>query len=124
MTIGEAADDGARILEVKDLPGWMRDLTIESPAVGKVMVRLLLPSTYDQQPSATFPVLYLLHGASGEYTDWTLNTDVEAMTRPTDLLVVMPAGRQLCDSDGWYTDWVARGNRPNSTTRRCGRRST
>ena len=107
-TIGEAADDGARIVEAKDLPGRMRDLTIESPAVGKVMVRLLLPSTYDRQPAATYPVLYLLHGASGEYTDWTLNTDVEAMTRPTDLLVVMPAGASS-DSDGWYTDWVARG---------------
>jgi S-formylglutathione hydrolase FrmB len=90
-TIGQPADDGARIVGVQALGARMRDLTIESPMVGTVMVRLLLPSTFADDPSARFPVLYLLHGGAGHYTDWTINTDVEALTAPTDLLVVMPA---------------------------------
>ena len=90
-TIGQPADDGARIVGIQTIDGRTRDLTVESPAVGTVMVRLLLPSTFADQPTARFPVLYLLHGGGGEYTDWTTNTDVEAFTAPTRLLVVMPA---------------------------------
>jgi diacylglycerol O-acyltransferase/trehalose O-mycolyltransferase len=90
-TIGLPADDGARIVGVETLGARMRDLTIESPEVGTVMVRLLLPSTYADRPATRFPVLYLLHGGGGEYKDWTEDTDVEALTAPTDLLVVMPA---------------------------------
>jgi diacylglycerol O-acyltransferase / trehalose O-mycolyltransferase len=89
-TIGQPADDGARIVGVQALGARMRDLTIESPSVGTVMVRLLLPSTFADRPAARFPVLYLLHGGGGEYADWTEDTDVEALTAPTDLLVVMP----------------------------------
>jgi diacylglycerol O-acyltransferase / trehalose O-mycolyltransferase len=90
-TIGQPADDGARIVGVETLDARMRDLTIESPMVGTVMVRLLLPSTFADRPATRFPVLYLVHGGGGHYTDWTTNTDVEALTAPTDLLVVMPA---------------------------------
>jgi diacylglycerol O-acyltransferase/trehalose O-mycolyltransferase len=90
-TIGEPADDGARIVGVESLGTRMRDLTIESPVVGTVMVRLLVPSGFADRPAARFPVLYLLHGGGGEYRDWTEDTDVEALTAPTDLLVVMPA---------------------------------
>jgi diacylglycerol O-acyltransferase / trehalose O-mycolyltransferase / mycolyltransferase Ag85 len=90
-TIGQPADDGARIVGVATLDARTRDLTIESPEVGTVMVRLLLPSGYADQPTTRFPVLYLLHGGGGKYTDWTANTDVEALTAPTRLLVVMPA---------------------------------
>ena len=107
-TIGQPADDGARVVKVQELGARMRDLTIESPSVGTVMVRLLVPSTFADQPTARFPALYLLHGAGGGYTDWTLNTDVEALTRPTNLLVVMPAG-STSGIEGWYTDWETPG---------------
>ena len=99
-TIGRPADDGARIVGVQALGARMRDLTIESPLVGTVMVRLLVPSTFADRPAARFPVLYLLHGGAGEYTDWTEDTDVEALTEPTDLLVVMPAALTSGLGDG------------------------
>ena len=107
-TIGQPADDGARIVNVQALGPRLRDLTVESPAVGTVMVRLLLPSTFEDQAARRYPALWLLHGAGGEYTDWTLNTDVEAYTRPADVLVVMPAG-STSGVDGWYTDWKSSG---------------
>jgi diacylglycerol O-acyltransferase / trehalose O-mycolyltransferase len=82
-----------------------RDLTIDSPAVGTVKVRLLLPAGFDPQATKRWPVLYLLHGAGDPpetaYTDWTALTDVEALTSPTDLLVVMPSAGTW----GWYSDW-------------------
>ena len=36
-------------------------------------------------------MLYLLHCGGGEYTDWTEETDVEAVTASSGLLVAMPA---------------------------------
>jgi len=90
-TIGTPADNGARIVKEETLSERMRDLTIESPSVGTVQVRLLLPASFESDPAATFPALYLLHGADGEYSDWTEKSDVEGTTGPTDLLVVMPA---------------------------------
>ncbi|HYO42859.1 MAG TPA: alpha/beta hydrolase-fold protein [Candidatus Limnocylindrales bacterium] len=90
-TIGTPADDGARIVKVEELGERMRDLTIESPSVGTVQVRLLLPASFGDDPAARFPPLYLLHGADGEYSDWTTKSDVEGITAPTNFLVVMPA---------------------------------
>jgi diacylglycerol O-acyltransferase / trehalose O-mycolyltransferase len=79
----------------------VRDLTIDSPGVGTVKVRLLLPSRFDAQPSTRWPVLYLLDGCPSLYSDWSEFTDINAPTAPTDLLVVMPdAG--AC---GFYSDW-------------------
>jgi diacylglycerol O-acyltransferase/trehalose O-mycolyltransferase len=109
-TVGQAADDGARIVGVATVDARTRDLTIESPAVGAAQVRLLLPGQFDAQPTATWPALYLLHGSNGSHLDWTQRTDVARLTEPTDLLVVMPdAG-----DEGWYSDWWngARGGAP------------
>ena len=108
-TIGQPADDGARIVAVTTVDARTRDLTIESPAMGSpfgvVLVRLLLPSEFDAKPATRWPVLYLLCGAyPAEHTDWTQSTDVETLTAPTDLLVVMPdAGADTVE--GWYSDW-------------------
>jgi diacylglycerol O-acyltransferase / trehalose O-mycolyltransferase len=98
-TIGTAADDGARIVQVDTIDARTRDLIIDSPSVGSVKVRLLLPASFETEPDTTWPVLYLLHGAWGNHGDWTNLTDVEELTAPTDLLVVMPDA-----ATGWYTD--------------------
>ena len=69
-------------------------------------VRLLLPSAFDAQPETRWPVLYLLQGCCDTYDSWTRETDVEELTAPTDLLVVMPAATRAGDGGfGWYTDW-------------------
>ena len=104
--VGEPADDGARITHVDTVDARTRDLTIELPSVGSVKVRLLLPANYDAEPGTTWPVLYLLHGSSGNHEDWTNLTDLEDLTAPTDLLVVMPDG----GAEGWYSDYWNLGN--------------
>jgi diacylglycerol O-acyltransferase / trehalose O-mycolyltransferase len=77
------------------------DLTIESPSVGRVRVRLLLPTRFAATPDATWPVLYLLHGATDDHATWTERTDVAELTEGFDLLVVMPDAGEW----GWYSDW-------------------
>jgi S-formylglutathione hydrolase FrmB len=69
-----------------------RDLTIDSPAVGIVHARLLLPGKFEAQPSTRWPVLYLHHGGDTDYTYWTEALDVVTLTAPTDVLVAMPDG--------------------------------
>jgi S-formylglutathione hydrolase FrmB len=107
-TIGQPADNGARIVDVRRVGDRLVDLTIDSPSVGTGIVRLILPRDFEDGGDASYPVLLLLHGAGGEYIDWTSNTDLEATVAPTNLLVVMPAGASS-SSDGWYTNWKASG---------------
>jgi diacylglycerol O-acyltransferase / trehalose O-mycolyltransferase len=97
------ADDGARIVEVVARDERTRDITIESPAVGKQRARLLLPAGFETEPNRTWPVLYLLHGSDDpeSFGSWTRYTDVKDLTAKTNLLVVMPeAGHH-----GYYSDW-------------------
>ncbi len=69
------------------------DVSVPSAALGRsAPVRLILPSSFATQPSRTYPVLYLLHGAHDDYTSWTRETDIEAFTEGRDLIVAMPDG--------------------------------
>jgi S-formylglutathione hydrolase FrmB len=91
----------AAVTAVEQLDERLVDLTIESTSVGRVKVRLLLPTRFDEQPDATWPVLYLLHGATDDHATWTEQTDVADLTAGLDLLVVMPDAGTW----GWYSDW-------------------
>ena len=77
--------------------------------------RVYLPACYDQRPEARFPVLYLLHGASADETQWT---DVGAGSAANSLIasgtigpmiIVMPdGGPSMSDQlvDGLVTNLV------------------
>ncbi len=77
---------------------------VSSPAMGmSIPVRVILPAHWREKPTTTFPVVYLFHGGDDDYTSWTRETDVEALAKDSDVLVVMPdAGR-----NGYYSDWFA-----------------
>ncbi|MBE4739126.1 MULTISPECIES: alpha/beta hydrolase [Streptomyces] len=67
------------------------DVSLPSAALGRsAPVRLILPSSFDTQPTRTYPVLYLLHGAHDDHTSWTRETDIEAFTAGRELIVAMP----------------------------------
>ncbi|MFI6123738.1 alpha/beta hydrolase [Streptomyces sp. NPDC051064] len=101
------AEDGASIKAVKRLDARTLDLTIWSPAMRANMpVRIILPKGWHENPKRTFPVLYLLQGASDDYTSWTRETDVEKLAKNTDVLVVMPSGGRA----GFYADWWDHGS--------------
>jgi diacylglycerol O-acyltransferase / trehalose O-mycolyltransferase len=81
----------ARTVQTKTLGPRMRDLTIDSPALGRTAtVRLLLPRHFTTQPNRRWPVLWLLHGCCDTYQSWTRSTDVGALADLDDVLVVMP----------------------------------
>ena len=103
--VGVAADDGATVIAQNVVDRRTIDITIDSTALGHTAsARVILPSRYGL-PRASWPVLYLLHGGYGNYTDWARKSTIADLTRSRDVLVVMPDGGTL----GFYTDWWARG---------------
>ncbi len=68
----------------------VQDITITSKSLGReIKFRVLLPSDYATS-QVRYPVLYLLHGLYGDYSNWTKLTELERYTRGLPLIVVMP----------------------------------
>ena len=96
------AQDGARVVSAVPVGPDVVDLRISSPAMGATMpVRVILPPTWSRTPHRVFPTLYLLQGASDDYTSWTRETDVEELASHSDVIVAMPEGGRA----GFYTNW-------------------
>ena len=60
---------------------------------------VILPADYDASRTTRYPVLYLLHGLDGHYSDWVSRTNLADYASEYSLIVVTPEG-----NDGWYTD--------------------
>jgi S-formylglutathione hydrolase FrmB len=58
--------------------------------------RILLPSGYKTE-TKRYPVLYLLHGLTGGYTNWDTRTKLRKYAAPFKLIVVMPDA-----NNSWY----------------------
>ncbi len=62
--------------------------------------RVVLPSNYENSNEKTFyPVIYLLHGLTGHFDNWTDKTKLKDYARNYNYIIVTPEG-----SNGWYTD--------------------
>ena len=72
-----------------------------APSLGRVKsVSVLLPEPYN--PCIRYPVLYLLHGYSGDHTNWGSLTKLGTYVGKLPLIVVMPDGE-----NSWYVNSVA-----------------
>jgi S-formylglutathione hydrolase FrmB len=92
----------AQVVDTKRIDDRLLELTVRTPALASdTRVRVLLPTGYGAERRRRYPVLYLLHGASGSYADWTRAGDVARTTAGQPLIVVMPDGGR----GGWYTNW-------------------
>lgn len=79
--------------------GRVQDITVASKTLGRgVKTRVLLPSGYASS-GRRYPVLYLLHGLYGNYTNWDTLTELESYTRTLPLIVAMPDA-----GDSWYVN--------------------
>lgn len=77
----------------------LREDSVQSAALGRqVKYRVLVPQGYDASLQR-YPVLYLLHGLTGDYRDWTTKTNLAEYSRPLPLIIVMPDG-----GNSWYTN--------------------
>lgn len=99
-----SASGGLRLLERHRLDSRLLELTFSTPAVpSPTGVRVLLPAGYGAS-HRHYPVLYLLHGALGDQTSWTVQGDAERITGGRPLIVVMPAS----GAGGGYVNWFDR----------------
>jgi putative tributyrin esterase len=60
---------------------------------------VILPKEYRAASTTRYPVLYLLHGLSGHYSDWATRTNMADYAAEYRLIIVMPEG-----NDSWYVD--------------------
>lgn len=59
---------------------------------GEQAVQIILPDKLKYVRNERVPVLYLLHGMWGDYTNWTRYTALERYAQAYNLAVVMPSG--------------------------------
>ena len=70
--------------------------------------RVILPASYLAYPSAHGPrysVIYLLHGLTGHFDNWTEKTKLAEFAAAHKFIIVTPEG-----DNGWYTDSVSVAN--------------
>jgi putative tributyrin esterase len=73
---------------------------LQSKLIGKALpYNVILPRDYQTSPRSRYPVLFLLHGFSGHYSDWVTRTNLADYAAEYRMIVVTPEG-----NDGWYTD--------------------
>lgn len=63
---------------------------------------VILPPGYRASRTTRYPVLYLLHGWGGHYTDWLTRSNVADYAAHYQIIIVMPEG-----DDSWYVDGSA-----------------
>ena len=80
----------------------LKTVEFASPAVGRTMkYNILLPKDYETS-TTRYPVLYLMHGLSQNYTAWGLQNGTPFYAGLyDDLIVVMPDG-----GNSWYVNWA------------------
>jgi len=77
-------------------------IEVMSQAMGRVIKNVVtLPVQYTEAEKAQskFPVLYLLHGAYGCYSDWSKKADLHKLADQYGIIIVCPDGQ-----DSWYFD--------------------
>jgi S-formylglutathione hydrolase FrmB len=83
------------------------DIRVPAPAgvqVAADKARVLLPVGY-AKTSRRYPVVYVLNGALGDYTQWTRQTDIVDYTAQFPAIFVFPDGGGRGQA-GWYSDWL------------------
>jgi enterochelin esterase-like enzyme len=97
---------GTPIAASEPLQGFLLDDHLVSPIIGETfMYRVYLPPDYLRAPKRVYPVLYMLHGNGGNYTEWSDSYLPEQADRMIvageiqPLIIVMP-------DDGETTYWA------------------
>jgi S-formylglutathione hydrolase FrmB len=96
-TVFDSAKVGAR----------RRAVTLQVPSKlykQTIPVNILLPYGYESG-NKRYSTLYLLHGATGKYSDWNNTSGVAAYAKEVPMIIVMPDGMK----DAWYQDSTGKG---------------
>lgn len=91
-----------------DVPGITKELQIvefEALSINRpTKYMILLPDGYDESEER-YPVLYLLHGFSQNYTVWPMMGVSEYLDTYDDIIIVMPDV-----GNSWYINWAENDN--------------
>jgi putative tributyrin esterase len=73
----------------------------------QVPYNIVLPFDYNlaENKAKRYPVIYLLHGLTGNYSNWAAKTDLTRYAFERDLIIVTPEGE-----NGWYSDSATAAN--------------
>lgn len=84
----------------------VRALKLTSQLMGRDLAyRVVVPTDYDTKTADRYAVVYLLHGLTGHFNDWTDRGNITELAAKHNLILVTPEG-----NDGWYTDNPTIGN--------------
>ncbi len=61
--------------------------------------RIVLPINYKSEKAGRYPVIYLLHGLTGHFDNWTDKSKLAEYAAKYDYIIVTPEG-----NNGWYSD--------------------
>jgi enterochelin esterase-like enzyme len=105
---------GTPVPASEPLVGTLFDDQLISPILGQGLpYRVYLPPDYQRSPQKRYPVLYMLHGAGGNYTEWTDSFLPEQADRLMaageipPMIVVMPDG----GGQTYWANWSEGGPR-------------
>jgi len=80
--------------------GRVETVRFQSKLIGSTLpYNVILPPDYDTSTTTRYPVLYLLHGLTGHYSDWASRSNVADHAAQYRMIIVTPEG-----NDGWYTN--------------------
>lgn len=111
---GAAAEEAPEQIEIEvevhsiEVPGITKDLRIvafEALSIGhETKYMILLPDGYDDSEQR-YPVIYMLHGFSQNYTVWPMMGVSEYLDTYSDIIIVMPDV-----GNSWYINWAENDN--------------
>lgn len=78
----------------------VQNLKLNSKLMVKEMpYRVIVPTRYTTNKTKRYPVIYLLHGLTGHFNNWTDKTKLTQYAATHNFIIVTPEG-----NNGWYTD--------------------
>ncbi len=96
---------GAKTSETNP-PANNESLKLASKLMGREMpYRVVLPVDYNNNAAERYAVIYLLHGLTGHFNDWTDRTNLVQLAANYKFIIVTPEG-----DNGWYSDSPAASN--------------
>src|SRR5262245_30197345 len=88
---------------VKALGANVSEHKLSSTLMGREMpYRVIAPDEKAVAKETRYPVIYLLHGLTGHFNNWTDLTKLSEYASSYKVIIVTPEG-----GDGWYTDSVS-----------------
>jgi enterochelin esterase-like enzyme len=106
--VARDAPGGTRVAASEPLLGYLLDDRFDSTIIGRNFAyRVYLPPDYLSAATRRYPVLYMLHGAGGNYTEWSdsyLPEQIDRLIAADEvqpMIVVMPDD----DESTYWANW-------------------